>query len=118
MEILSILLEKDTNDCDVILCNDKIRKLICYCGNKNFLSKENDIKKVYAFLAKDFIISKEKKYNCQKLEEYYNYRICGKLKQKNIVKFYDIDIELDNKIPDDIKIGEFICFQVSRLDIY
>ena len=105
-----------SNECDYLIKNANI-ELICYgMYDKEYHSKPFVIN---SFLASNIIKSNKNVFYSTKKESYYAYNINGKivdLANKNI-SLGEICVLLDEKIPGDLKSGDYINFDVLRLDI-
>lgn len=116
MEIKKVEKDKYSSEAEIVLENDKV-SFKCFCPNINEI-KDKSIVKLHAFLIKDIKKSMTTNFMLKKIcNSYYGYEICGLLKGKKIIKFFDLDINLDEDVPGDIEIGDFLTFVVTRLDI-
>lgn len=105
-----------SDECDYLIKTADI-ELICHgMYDKEYHSKTSIID---SFLANNIVKSKEKAYYSIKKESYYEYEINGKIVDlvNKKVSLGDIYIFLDEKLPGDLKVGDYVNFHVLRLDI-
>jgi len=69
---------------------------------------------------KILILKEEEKFSVEKEEGTFDYKFAGRLinKEENHVKLGEFIIELDNPVPSDIQVGDYISFICDRVDIY
>ncbi|EIT84011.1 hypothetical protein A374_18299 [Fictibacillus macauensis ZFHKF-1] len=84
--------------------------------------KESElIEPIYCLNVSNLVKAEKSEYFIGKLDDYFAYRLIGKLidKQYEKVKLGELLLELDNNLlPGDINEGDFISFCCQRLDIY
>lgn len=105
-----------SDECDYVINKANI-ELICYgTYDKEYNSKPFVI---HSFLASNIVKSKVENCYSIKNESYYAYKINGKIVDlaNKKVSLGDIYILLDEKLPGDLKLGDYINFDVLRLDI-
>lgn len=96
------------NECVQILCNSLLKP------------RTNEITTLYCFMAKNILFSNLKSFILVKNQhEFYGYKLNAKIKDinKKVVEFFDLDIILDCSLPGDLENGQYIEFEVLRLDI-
>ena len=111
--------DKDSKEADLLI-PDGEHTLLAYCPNYNG-RKSNDGASLCAFLPEN-IEKTSLPVSIEKSDAgFYAYRIVGVLverrKDRGKVQIGEIEIEL-RTIPNDIKIGENISFDVLRIDFY
>ena len=113
-----IIFDKHDEEAD-LLVSDGVNKVICYAYPVNNVRVNQEINSIYAFNCTD--IKRVNKSECEinKLKEYYAYSLVGKIidKKNSLVCVGQLEIYLDEPIPNDIQENEFIFFNVTRLDL-
>ena len=125
------ILRYDWNYAEYIV-TDGLNNLICMCISvplPNNLSPQVGMKisMLYAFAYSEIKVIKlirqeDKKFYIEKDKAYFAYRLYGKIIdiKKALVRVYDFIISLeyqfDNGFPSDYSEGDFISFDVDRLD--
>lgn len=109
--------DKNSNEADIIV-SDGMFDLLCYCYPSMPYSKGTVIESITTFLAQNIIRAKQKECLVFKLMDYYAYHLQGKIidLEKRIVCVGKLKVIIDGSIPDDIQQGEFVEFDVQRLD--
>lgn len=112
-------LDEINREAIVIITNDKIE---IECFSHPLEKNKNDIiNNIYCINVENVCISTKDEYKINYNEESMKYIISGKLKNREtgIITFEDLEMDISKSyIPIDIKEGEFICFNASRLDIW
>ena len=108
--------DESSGEMDLIV-SDHQNELLCYCAQSDAPSAFT-IKRIETFLATDIMIVDEKKHLIKKENDYYAYRLQGKVLQTmppamEIGKIY---IFIDSPLPQDIQKDDFIELFVQRLD--
>lgn len=102
-----------------LLISDGIHKVLCYAYPINNVQINQEISSVYGFDCVDIERANENKYEIVKHQDYYAYSLTGQVISKNdsLVRIGELEIYLDEPIPNDIQENEFIIFNVTRLDL-
>ena len=102
-----------------LLISDGVNKVLCYAYPINNVQINQEINSVYGFDCVDIERANENKYVITKRQDYYAYSLTGKVISKNVslVRVGELEIYLDEPIPNDIQENEFIIFNVTRLDL-
>ncbi len=108
-----------SSEADIIV-SDGIFDLTCYCYPSVLYQKGKEVKIVTSFMAKNIMRARCNEYLIFKLKDYYAYHLQGKIIDliKRIVCIGNLEIIVDESIPNDIKLGEFVEFDVQRLNCY
>ncbi len=105
-----------SGELDLIVSDGK-NNLLCYCigGDVKLFST---IREITTFLVQNIMRAESAKSLIQKCDDYYAYHLQGKVVEKisPIVCVGNINIILDTPLAKDIKIGDYIEFDVKRLD--
>lgn len=117
---------KTIQDCDEfsreadIVVSDGKYNLLGYCTFAGTCFVNQLVKEIDAFMALNIMRAKKKCYIVQKTDGYYSYHLCGRVLDIGIpmVEIGDLKILLDTCLPKDIKIGEYIDFDVNRLNCW
>lgn len=109
----------EAQEADIVVSDGK-NSILCYAHP--FKIKENIIFSLYAFGAKEIMKVNKNSYLIEKLDEsYYAYHFRGKIidiKNKlTIILINDIQLEMDDYIPNDLTINDFIEFSILRIDL-
>lgn len=91
-------------------------ELICYAYPFDIKIKTFSLN---TFLAKNIMIAREHEFKINKLQDYYSYKLQGKLldAERNLFAIGDIIIKLDGYIPKDIINGDYIELECVRIDL-
>ncbi len=113
-------LESDGYNVDMIV-TDGEHEIICYQYFSDPIKEKIEGKKVCevtSLLAKNIMLSENDKYLISKGNSYYEYHLQGEVIEtdKPIIGIGKIIIKLDQPLPKDIMKGQYIEFEVSRLD--
>lgn len=103
----------------ITIIDNKNFSLNCFCQPCKY--KINDkIDCLYIFEAKNIKKFNIKEYIIKKNDNNLGYYLVGQIinLEKKMIKINNFMLELDNEIPSDIKLGEFIEFTCLRIDIY
>ena len=112
--------DNDSGEADLIV-TDGIHELLCYCCPfENESEIMPNIKLIESFLCENIMRVDDKEYLIVKHKSFYSYHLQGQVLDinKHIVCIGKIIINLDRPLPKDIKNGDFIEFDVLRLDSY
>ena len=116
MDIKKIIdYEIDAHEADLIVSDGK-HDLLCYA--QPFENPECSFRLI-AFRADNIVIADNKCYFIRKTDEtYYSYKLCGQVidNNKQIVRVFDLVIEIGVGIPNDILKNDYIEFSVERID--
>ena len=99
-----------------LIVSDGTNELLCYCC---LFDKKNGIIEITTFLCDNIIRIDFPTCNYKKqTSSYYSYVLQGKVIdiEQRIVSVGNILIRLDSEIPKDIHAGEYVSFNVMRLD--
>jgi len=113
-------LSKDAREAQVFL-SDGDFNIQCFSHPFNGDINDTISLPLYTLNAEEiFKLDAEEKFSLKTEKDSLNYMITGRLidKVKCRVKIGDFIIELDNPIPGDIHIGDYISFICDRVDIY
>jgi hypothetical protein len=108
--------DKLSDECDYLVKSTDI-ELICYgMYDEEYTSKSF---KINSFLASNIVKANEDIYYSNRKESYYAYEINAKIVdlETKKVSLGELYILLDEKLPGDLKLGDYINFDVLRLDI-
>ena len=103
-------------ECDYLIKSTDI-ELICYGMHDDKYNSKSFI--INSFLASNIVKAKEDIYYANKKESYYAYEINAKIVDLDMkkVSLGEVYILLDEKLPGDLKSGDYVHFDVLRLDI-
>ena len=107
-----------SNEADIIV-TDGTYEVLCYCHPAEFYEKGSTVQEILSLFAKDIMRISDKMYEVKKLEDdYYAYHLQGEVIKidKPIIRIGGLEIVLDSPLAKDIKLGEFIEFDVYRLN--
>ncbi len=109
--------DKFSNEADIIV-SDGQYDLRCYCSFLATNMVALPVVNITSFLARNIMRALDDKFQILKLKHYYSYHLQGKIidTQMPIVCIGNIKIILDEPLPKDIECGEYISFDVERLD--
>jgi hypothetical protein len=113
-------IDKEEREADVTI-TDGIYSVLCFSCSFNKDEKDIFDNMIYCFEAHDIAKSFESNPAIIKKSGFYEYMLTGELKSKEdkIVKIGELQIGIsDANIPNDINKGDYIEFQVERLDLY
>lgn len=115
MFIKKIINYDDFSDEASLIISDGTNELLCYCSLFNGNDGRVEIK---SFLSNNIMRITFPTCNYKKLTGYYSYTLQGKVVDigRRMVSVGNILIELDSDFPKDISFGEFVSFDVVRLD--
>jgi hypothetical protein len=101
-----------------IIVSDGIYELLCYCHPLESLDIGAQVVSISSLFAEDIMRVQSEEYRIQKSEGYYAYHLTGKIEDTKtpVVKIGDLKIILDHPLAKDIRQGEFVEFEVQRLD--
>lgn len=108
-----------SKEADIITSDGKF-ELLCYCHPTDMPNVNQKVNKIRTFLAQNIMIALTHEYAISKVNSYYGYHLQGELAYLNeheiIVRIGELELFLDEYPPNDINVGEFIEFDVERLD--
>ncbi len=106
-----------SNEADIIVTDGQY-ELMCYCHPADVYDSKAKVSEIIALFAQDIIRIDSEDSKIIKLKDYYSYQLQGKIVNKNvpIVCIGELTIKLDTSTPKDLKEGEYIQFNVERLD--
>lgn len=109
--------DKFSDEADIVVTDGKF-ELMCYCHPSIQYPIGTEVKDITSFLAKNIMRAECNDCLILKLEDYYAYHLQGKIIDliNKVVLIGGIQIILDMSIPNDIKLGEYIEFDVLRLN--
>lgn len=112
-------INKEEREADVTI-SDGTYSVLCF--SCPFNQKENDIfdNLIYCFEVKGIAKSFESNPSIIKKNGFYEYMLRGRLEKKEkIVNIGELQIDISEaNIPNDIHDGDYIEFEVGRLDLY
>lgn len=102
-----------------LLISDGVNKVLCYAYPIKNVQINQRINCVYGFDCTNIKRANERNNEIIKCQEYYAYLLVGEIvsKKENLVRIGELEIYLDEPIPNDIQENEFIIFNVTRLDV-
>lgn len=108
---------EEDGEADVVV-SDGQYMVRCYMYPIKQIKPEDQVSHIYGYCCKNIIRAEERKNEIKKLQEYYAYRIIGKLlnKKKKLVRTGNLYFELDGSIPNDIANGDYIEAFILRFD--
>lgn len=108
-----------SNEADLII-SDGEYDLLCYCHPTELYAIGTSIISISSFCADNIMRTKSNSFLVLKLNGYYEYHLRGEIVDINIpvVQIGKLKIMLDNSLPKDIKLGEYIEFDTLRLNCY
>ena len=109
--------DKDSNEADIIV-SDGTFDLTCYCHPSDLYKAGTEVKLITSLFTKNIMRAENEEFSIFKLKDFYAYHLQGKIMDltKSNVCIGNLEITIDGSIPNDIKSGEFIEFDVLRLD--
>ncbi|TKI53417.1 hypothetical protein FC756_24035 [Lysinibacillus mangiferihumi] len=113
-------ISQESLEAEVVVTDGEF-EIICFAQPLNYLEESNLIESIYCFNVSDLVKAEKSEYSIEKLDNYFAYRLIGKLidKQNEQVKLGELLLELENNLlPGDINEGDFVSFCCQRLDIY
>jgi hypothetical protein len=113
-------INKDIQEAEVLV-SDNFFELLCFSQPLKKHIDEEFKEPIYCFGVSDVMLSTERTSYVKKKDDAYGYFLRGEVLNRNdqIVRLGYIELCLDDcYIPNDIKNGEYIEFNVSRLNIY
>lgn len=113
-------LSKEALEAEVTLTDGKF-ELICFSQPFNY--DLNDFIKtyVYCYETNNVLIEDVREFEVNKLNSTFAYKLAGELinKEECVVAIGDIRIIIEkDKLPGDVKVGDYISFNCKRIDIY
>lgn len=124
MDILKIKkinwISQEALEAEVVVTDGEL-EIMCFAQPLNYLEESELIEPIYCLNVSNLVKVEKSEYSIEKLDDYFAYRLIGKLidKQYEKVKLGELLLELDNNVlPGDINEGDFISFCCQRLDIY
>ena len=113
-------IDQDSNEAEVMV-SDGCIELLCFSHpfKKNINEKLEE--PIHCFNVDNVVIARDKTSCVNKSSSYFGYSLCGKLVDRNskLVYLGNIKLCLENAyISNDILEGNYVEFDVSRLDIY
>nr|WP_255504970.1 hypothetical protein [Lysinibacillus sp. SDF0037] len=124
MDVLKIKkinwISQEALEAEVVVTDGEL-EIMCFAQPLNYLEESELIEPIYCLNVSNLVKAEKSEYSIEKLDDYFAYRLIGKLidKQYEKVKLGELLLELDNNLlPGDINEGDFISFCCQRLDIY
>ena len=111
-------IDKFSGEADVIV-TDGTYELLCYYFLGGSVDIDMPVKSISALLTENIMRAEEERFSIKKMDHYYSYHLCGCVEDIKIPKISigKMSIALDRPLPKDIEIGEYIGFDVQRLDV-
>lgn len=102
-----------------LIASDGAYEVLCYAYPIDAVKTRMTINELSGFSCTNVVRAAEQRCAISKLLPYFAYSITGKLisKQKGIVQVGNLKISLDAYIPNDLSDGEYVSFDVQRLDL-
>ncbi|TQR39814.1 hypothetical protein C7Y47_01960 [Lysinibacillus sphaericus] len=113
-------ISQEALEAEVVVTDGEL-EIMCFAQPLNYLEESELIEPIYCLNVSNLVKAEKSEYSIEKLDDYFAYRLIGKLidKQYEKVKLGELLLELDNNLlPGDINEGDFISFCCQRLDIY
>ena len=109
--------DKYSNEADIVVSDGKY-DLLCYCYPAQCNKIGTKVNYIIANCTTNIVRVDENIYSIQKFGSFYQYHLQGMVFNVDVpmVKIGSIELSLDTHLPGDIKEGEFIEFDVIRLD--
>ncbi len=109
--------DKFSGEADLIVSDGKY-EILCYCFPIETCVKDLKVQSLLSLFADNIFKVKSRKYIILKLQEHFSYHLQGKvcnIKEPKI-NIGGLELTLDKAFPGDIKLNDFIEFDVSRID--
>lgn len=102
-----------------LIVSDGAYEVLCYAYPIDAVKTGMTISGLSGFSYTNMVRAAEQRCAVSKLPSYFAYNLTGKLisKQEGIVQVNNLKISLDAHIPNDLSDGEYISFDVLRLDL-
>jgi len=113
-------ISQEALEAEVVVTDGEL-EIMCFAQPLNYLEESELIEPIYCLNVSNLVKAEKSEYSIEKLDDYFAYRLIGKLIDKRYekVKLGELLLELDNNLlPGDINEGDFISFCCQRLDIY
>lgn len=102
-----------------VVVSDGVYEVLCYAFPIDAVRTGMTINVLTGYSCSNIIRAVKQHCAVSKLSPYFAYRLIGKVfsKQERIIHVGDLKISLDAYIPNDISDGEYVSFDVQRLDL-
>lgn len=113
-------LSKEAKEAEVVL-SDGDFNMICFSHPFNGEIGNILDQPLYTLNAREvFRLNHEERFSVEKIEGAFSYRLAGRVvdKDQNQIKIGEFTIELDNPLPNDVQVGNYVYFICDRIDIY
>lgn len=102
-----------------LIVSDGAYEVLCYAYPIDAVKTGMTISGLSGFSCTNVVRAAEQRYAVSKLPPYFAYNLTGKLisKQEGFVQVNNLKISLDAHIPNDLSDGEYVSFDVLRLDL-
>jgi hypothetical protein len=113
-------LSRDAKEAEVCLSDGKF-EIICFSHPFDYKIGHVVKEALHAFNVKEvYKVGEEENFLAKKLHEEFEYKLVGKVidKEKVQVKVGDFVIELDCPFPGDIELGDYVSVLCGRIDLY
>lgn len=110
--------DKSEKEAELIV-SDGTYEVLCYAHPIDAVKTGMTVSGLSGFSCTNVVRAAEQRCAVSKLPSYFAYSITGKLisKQEGIVQINNLKINVDAHIPNDLSNGEYISFDVLRLDL-
>lgn len=116
MELKLIYFDFEEKEADVLVRNN-VGEFLCYIHPINTFDDLTKKFVLIAFLARNVKIADNDMYLISKISgDYYSFFFQGKLIDANMIEIGDVNIKINDYIPNDIGIGDFVSFECNRVD--
>lgn len=113
-----IWLNEDIKEAEVEIEGSEI-SIVCFSCPLKWQEEETFNDFIHCYNIENIVLSNSRKPMVNRFQNSFKYNIVAKLIENNIVEVEDLLIKVPaGFIPKDIKLGAYIEFDVSRLDIY
>ena len=113
-------MNKEAKEAIVNVCvRDK--EIMCFSCPCNYNIGDKILLNLECLNINNIFLSEEDKYGIYKLDNYFKYRLCGRImdKKEGIIEVYNFKLHIEQElIPGDIDNDMFIEFEVARIDIW
>ena len=110
--------DKGGKEAEVIV-SDGVYEVLCYAFPIDAVRIGMAISGLSGYSCSNVVRAVKRRYAVSKLSPYFAYSMTGKVFsiQERIIHVGDLKVSLDAYIPNDISNGEYVSFDVQRLDL-
>lgn len=109
--------DKLSNECEIVISDGKY-ELLCYSYDYRSIKSKSKYELI-SFMANNIYLADRKEFEVKRIKSsYFSYEIHAQIISLSLpaVAIGRIKLMLDNNIPSDLSIGDFIVFSVDRVD--